>query len=224
VLDAWSVLMPVDCAGCGRPDRALCLCCREALRPEPVRRRLTDGTPVVAALPYRGVLRRTLLEYKEGNRTDVSRVLAVPLTAAIVAARELAGGSAAAEVVPVPTSAAAYRRRGYDPVRLLLRRAGIPFSRVLARARGGTAQKTLGSADRRLNIAGTLRAMRPLAGRSFLLIDDVLTTGATLEECARAIRAAGGSVTGAATLAFTPRLSSSEASVEIFRDFASGGD
>ncbi|MFC0681373.1 ComF family protein [Lysobacter korlensis] len=203
LLDAWAVLAPVECAGCGRPDRAVCRSCRAALEPALVRRSLPDGTPAVAALDYTGVLRAMVLGYKEGDRTDTARVLAGPLAMAVAAARDLPGG-AAAELVPVPTSAAAYRRRGYDPVRLLLRRARLPACRVLRRTRGRIAQKALGSGERRRNAAGTMRARRPLGGRTFVLVDDVLTTGATLQECVRAVRAAGGVVVGAAALASTP--------------------
>jgi ComF family protein len=202
LLDAWAVLSPVECAGCGRPDRAVCAACRAELRPAPIRRTLTDGTPAIAALQYTGPLRAMVLEFKERNRTDVARALAWPLAAAVSAARELPG-AAAAELVPVPTSAAAYRRRGYDPVGLLLRRAGLPASRVLSRRRGRAAQKALGSLERRTNTAGMMRARRPLPGRVFVLVDDVLTTGATIEECARAIRAAGGTVLAAAAVAST---------------------
>jgi ComF family protein len=203
LLDAWAVLSPIECAGCGEADRAVCRSCRAALEPHPVLRALVDGTPVVAALEYSGVLRALVLEFKERNRTDVARVLAEPLAAAVGAARTLPGGTLA-ELAPVPTSAAAFRRRGYDPVRMLLRRARLPTSSVLRRTRGRQAQKSLGSLERRRNTADTVRARRPLAGRAFLLVDDVLTTGATLEECARAIRAAGGTVAGAVTVAFTP--------------------
>ncbi len=203
LLDAWAVLFPVDCAGCGRPDRAVCRSCHAALRSKPIARRLPGGVPVIAALEYSGTLRAMVLEYKEGNRTDVARVLAAPLGAAVTAARALPGG-AQAELVPVPTSARAYRRRGYDPVRLLLRRARLPSSRVLRPARRRVAQKALGSAERRENTAGAIRARRPLGGRTFVLVDDVITTGATLEECARALRDAGAHVVGAAALASTP--------------------
>jgi ComF family protein len=203
LLDAWAVLSPVECAGCGTPDRAVCRACRAELRPAIVQRTLADGTPAVAALQYAGVVRAMVLEFKERNRTDLSRVLAAPLVAAATTARELPG-AADAELVPVPTSARAYRRRGYDPVRLMLRRAGLPASRVLRRTRGRTAQKSLGSLERRRNTVGVMRATRELTGRSFLLVDDVLTTGATLEECARALREAGGTVVGAATVASTP--------------------
>jgi ComF family protein len=208
ILDAVAVLFPVECAGCGRPDRAVCRACRAEVQTAAggsagVRRTLADGTPAVAALPYAGVVRALVLEFKEGNRTDAAHVLAGPLAAAVSAARDVPGG-ALAELAPVPTSSAAYRRRGYDPVRLLLRRARLPVSSVLRRTRGRTPQKALGSLERRRNTAGAMRARRPLTGRSFLLVDDVLTTGATLEECARAVRAAGGTVVGAATVASTP--------------------
>ena len=73
-------------------------------------------------------------------------------------------------------------------------------------ARRTAAQKSLGSSGRASNLHGALVAKRSLAGRVFVLVDDVLTTGATLDEAARAIRAAGGEVVGAATVAFTPRL------------------
>ena len=67
-------------------------------------------------------------------------------------------------------------------------------------------QKALGVADRAENRAGAFTATRRLDGRTFLIVDDVLTTGATIADAARAIEAAGGVVAGAATLAFTPRL------------------
>jgi predicted amidophosphoribosyltransferase len=67
-------------------------------------------------------------------------------------------------------------------------------------------QKTLGSADRTSNVRDSMIAKRPLTGRQFVLIDDILTTGATFAEATRALRAAGGEVVGGAALAFTPRL------------------
>jgi ComF family protein len=210
LLDAWAVLMPVECAGCGAPDRALCPACAASILPVPTPRVTAGGLRVVSALRYEGAVRRVILALKEQHRTDVAAALATPLAAVLAA-------SAPVELAPVPTSRAAYRRRGYDPVVLLLRGAALRPSRVLAHARSTSRQKALGAHERAANLRGAFVARAPLAGRSFVLVDDVLTTGATLDEAARAIRAAGGEVVGAATLAFTPRLLP-------FRDKPSGED
>jgi ComF family protein len=208
VLDALAALSPVDCAGCGRADRGLCADCRRDLVPAVTPRNLGDGSVVFTALRYEGAVRQALLALKEGGRTDVARPLGLALVPAL--ARAALGprgdGLAPVEFVPVPTSRAAWRRRGYDPVALLCRRAGIDLARVLVHDRGTLSQKTLGLEDRASNLLNSMRARRPLTGRRFVLVDDVVTTGATLTEAARAIRAGGGEVLGGAALAFTPRL------------------
>lgn len=202
LLDAWSVVVPVECAGCGRADRALCEQCRAQLAP----RLLTTaigGMSAISALRYDGAARAVIVAMKEQGRTDVAGPLAAALWSAVAAA--LTGADHTTELATIPGSRAAYRRRGYDPVALLLRRAGVPrVARVLTSVRVTERQKTLGRAARGVNLAGSLRATRPLTGRRFLLVDDVVTTGATLREAARAIRTSGGIVTGAATLAVTP--------------------
>ena len=203
LLDALAILLPVDCAGCSAPDRGVCDECLRALAPDPSVRAV-GSVRVWTGLRYELVGRRVILALKEEGRTDVARALARPLGAALD--RALDDAPRGAELVPVPTSRAAYRRRGYDPVRLLLRRAGYDGARVLAPARASRDQKALGVADRAENRAGAFAATRRLDGRTFLIVDDVLTTGATIADAARAIEAAGGVVAGAATLAFTPRL------------------
>lgn len=203
LLDAWAVLMPVECGGCGADDRSICTTCISAIVPVTTPRSSASGLTVFTALTYEGIVRRLILAMKEQNRTDVARALAIPLSAAVTRGLALGDG---VELVAVPSSRAAYRRRGYDPVSLMLRHGGHRASRVLVSVRSATRQKLLGVEDRATNMRGSLRARTPLGGRRFLIIDDVLTTGATLAEAARAIRAAGGEVVGAATLAFTPRL------------------
>ncbi len=198
LLDALAVLSPVECSGCGAPDRGLCDGCRSALLPEPTVRRLADGTVVRAALRYEGVPRRVLLALKESGRTDAARALGLAFSTVL----EHPG----ALVVAVPTSRSAYRRRGYDPVRLLLRAAGIRPLRALASS-SGRVQKGLTIDERAANRRGSFRATRRLDGLSILLVDDVVTTGATLVEAARVVREAGGTVVGAACLASTPRYS-----------------
>ena len=207
LLDAWALLLPVDCAGCGAVDRALCDACRAHLRPSPTVHRLADGTPVVSALDYAGVVRQSVLAFKEHGRTDVARRLAVPLLCAVRAAASDAAPGPPLEIVRVPTSRAAFRRRGYDPVRLLLRGSGFRSPARLAPTRRSAQQKSLSVRARAENRAGSMRALRRLDGRRLLLVDDVMTTGATLAEACRALRAAGGEVVAAATLAYTPRRS-----------------
>jgi len=214
LLDAWALIMPVECAGCGAADRSICGACAPQLEALPVVRSTPGGLRVVTALRYEGVVRHALLSFKEQQRTDAATALAAPLAIPVEKIRAQAGP---AEVVPVPTGRAAFRRRGYDPVRLLLRASRVPSARVLRSVRRTAAQKSLGVAERAQNRLGSFAATGDLHGRRFILVDDILTTGATLDEAARALREAGGSVVGAATLAFTPRLFG-------FRDNGSGQD
>jgi len=204
-LDALALLLPVECAGCGLADRAVCADCRAALRPEPSGRRLPDGTPVFSGLDYEGVVRAVILNFKEQGRADLARVLAPALAAAVVeagAAVDLDG----AEVVAVPGSRRSRRRRGFDPVAALVSRAGLERARVFASARPHTAQKTLSIDERARNLDGVFDVSAAVAGRRFLLVDDVVTTGATLAAAAGALRSAGAEVMAAAVVASTPKL------------------
>jgi len=203
LLDALALLSPVDCAGCGRVDRALCASCASTLAARVTTHALDDATPVWAAVRYEGAVRRAILSFKENDRTDLTAALARPLAVAVDSALAQVGP---ALLTTVPSSRSAHARRGYDPVTRLLARAGQRGAKTLVAVRAGDAQKSLAIAARRANREGSLRARRLLAGSRFLLVDDVLTTGATLQEAARAIRAAGGQVVGAAVLAFTPKL------------------
>jgi ComF family protein len=205
-LDALALVLPIECAGCGADDRALCDDCRARLEPEVITRRLPDGTPVFSGLDYDGVVRRIVLALKEQQRTDLARQLAPALAAAVRAAVDDAPFDAAElQLVAVPGTRAGYRRRGYDPVRLLLTRAGLGERRVFAAARPHMVQKGLDIDARAANLAGAFRLRRPVDGIHFLLIDDVVTTGSTLVEAARVLRAGGAEVVAAATVASTPR-------------------
>ncbi|TAL44510.1 MAG: ComF family protein [Salinibacterium sp.] len=200
--DFAALVMPVACAGCGAEDRALCTKCRQALVPQ-LTHHSVDSLPVVSALRYEGSVRRVVLAFKDHGRTDVAAALASPLAAALDRAIH---EHPAAQLVAIPTSRAAYRRRGYDPVRRLLIRGGFAAPRVLTRTRSTGSQKSLALADRAENLVGALAARRDLAGRTFIVVDDILTSGATIREAIRAISAARGEVVCAAVLAFTPRL------------------
>ncbi|GAA1059564.1 ComF family protein [Agromyces bracchium] len=202
LLDALALLLPVACAGCGEPDRGLCDGCRAALAPHPFRAESRGaGTAVWAAVEYEGTAARVIRAFKDEGRTDAARPLGAALRQSLAAAVG-ALDARPREVAAVPSTAAAGRARGYDPVRMLVRHAGFASADVL-RAGARADQAALGREARRANSEGSFTARRPLAGRRFVLVDDIVTTGSTLADAARAIRAAGGSVDAISVLART---------------------
>lgn len=203
MLDALALVLPVDCAGCGAPDRGVCAECNAALAPapEPAPR---PGVDAWAGVAYAGVAAGAIRSFKDEGRTDAAPALAPALRAALAAACASLDGASGLELAVVPSTAAARRERGYDPVRLLVRRAGFRPASVL-RAHDRADQAGLDREARRANAEGSLAPTAPLHGRRFILVDDVVTTGATLADAARAIRSAGGSVEAIAVLAHTPR-------------------
>jgi ComF family protein len=231
LLDALALLLPTDCAACGAPDRALCDACSAQLVPAvtrlAVRRAHAPPLAVWSALPYRETVAAALSKLKESGRTDVARPLARVLSAAVLDARQAAlerlPAGAPIELALAPSSRAAYRQRGYNPVQLLVRsRIGLPCIRPLRVGRATRDQAGLGVADRQANLDGSLLvrtrfAGGSLRGRNLIVVDDVVTTGATLFECRRALEHAGARVLGAATLAYAERRSGAS-SVEVITE------
>ena len=155
-----------------------------------------------AAARYEGPLREALHALKFGGRRALARPLADLLLEQCGAA--LPGDVAA--VVPVPLARDRERARGFNQAGLiaerLARRLGLPLERRwLVRVRATAPQTELAAAERRANVRGAFRAVPDVRGRHVLLVDDVLTTGATLAECARAAAAAGAARVGVLTVA-----------------------
>lgn len=198
---AFAVLglfLPVECLGCGRPDRALCRACGADLAARPRRVRLVAGVRLDAAFEYEGLVRTLLLELKLRSRVDVARPLGRRFGTLVRGA--LAEAPAGTVVLRVPPSRAGARRRGFDPVVLLLARGGVRGTGRLRRVRGragpadgGPGQKERTAIERVAATVGTLRA-HGVEGRDVVLVDDVVTTGVTMAEGVRAVRAAGGRV------------------------------
>jgi predicted amidophosphoribosyltransferase len=218
--DAWATLLPTECSGCGAVDRALCADCRRALLPA-VHRVAREDAHIWAALTYEGAARHVIAAYKDGGRTDAAAALAAPLRAAIVAAlaavppdsglsavtsrRGESRASTLIQLVTIPSSRRAWRSRGYHPVDALLHQAGLRSFPALAQRGEALDQVGLGRSMRAANKDHSLVARRPLEGTRMILVDDIVTTGATLLEARRAVSAAGGTVVGLAVVAETPR-------------------
>lgn len=221
-MELADLVLPVDCVGCGRPGRALCPDCTTLLLARPRTRTVSGVGVVISGLQYDGVARAAVLAFKNAGRTDLAGPLARALGAA---AREALDPSAAPRarplvdpflpaslrglpqpvaLVPMPRTRRSAVERGYDPVTVLLRRARLPATRLLSLQRQASDQAALTRAARLVNAAGSMRAASATAGARVVLVDDVVTTGATLAEAARALRQAGGTVLGAITLASTP--------------------
>lgn len=198
--DALAFVLPVDCAGCGAEDLALCEECRCCLAPSPLCQDI-DGVPVWSGLRFESVPARVIRAIKEDGRASLAHELAPALRVALATLRP-----AGAWMVPVPTSRASMRRRGYRVPEILLRRAGATPVRALRAVRPTGDQRGLDAAQRRANVSGSLSA-RGVRGRRVVAVDDVVTTGATLAEAIRALRNAGAQVIGAATVAATPKRS-----------------
>ncbi|MFF2964917.1 ComF family protein [Streptomyces sp. NPDC057963] len=204
------LVLPVSCGGCGRPRVELCEECRAELSggvprrvrpvPEPV------GLPVVhAAAAYENAVRAVLLAHKERGALGLTGALGKALAGAVRAGTGQVGPVGPLLLVPVPSARRAVAARGHDPTRRIalaaageLRRGGIRarVAGVLRQRRPVADQAGLGARQRHANLAGALDVVaggeRLLAAGRVVLVDDLLTTGASLAEAARAIGAAGG--------------------------------
>jgi ComF family protein len=209
--DALRRLLGESCLGCGeRPAKSgLCAGCRAALP------RLPESVCAVCAEPVFGADRcgACVTHPPAFVRTVAARVYTFPLDAWIralkyrghlPAARALAGLLADALrfaalpdlLIPMPLSPARQRERGFNQALEIARQlpphlAGPLDTRVLLRARDTEAQAALSIEDRRRNVKGAFRAVRTLSGARVALLDDVMTTGATADAAASALREAG---------------------------------
>ncbi|MFX4272869.1 ComF family protein [Propionibacteriaceae bacterium Y1685] len=227
--DLWwttsDLVLGSRCAGCGTPGRLLCETCRAVLdagvladvRPDPCPPHFPT---TVTAGQYEPVVQRLVSAYKDGGVWSLRAPLAQRAwwaVAALLAAHASTGVRPV--LVPLPSRAAAIRRRGLDTTRALAgtvtrtaRRHGLHL-----RVRHGLRfhrrvddQAGLDATERAANLAGALTARPWTAGTSVILLDDVTTTGASLAEATRALTAGGAEVIGAAVIAATVRRKRSD--------------
>jgi ComF family protein len=218
-LDLLDLLLPPGCAACktwlpgGRSAPLVCGRCRSRLRaaswprcprchfPRGARRieapdciECRDWPDALTAARYAYVLEPPAADLVHALKYEGWRELAEFMGGALA---ELAPGGSL--VVPVPTTARRLRHRGYNQAELLARHLaaerGLPLVHALERPGGGRSQTTLAPTERRENVRGAFRpspgAVPSVAGADVLLVDDVLTTGATASEAAATLASMG---------------------------------
>ena len=196
---AADLFLGASCPGCGGAWFGLCAECRTALE-IPVRLVHRDlPVPLYAACPYRPILAHVVPRYKDDGALHLDRVLGHLLARAVRAVDPEPG----TVVVPVPSMSSSPRARGYDHAsrlaRIPAREMGLPAKRVARRLASGSDQEGLTRQERAENLHSSMEA-RPM-NASALVVDDVVTTGASLRETIRCLRAAGVPVVGAAVVA-----------------------
>ena len=200
--ELWALLASPLCGVCAAATTApdpVCVRCAAALgRARPSAFPLPAADWALASASYEGTARAFVTAFKFRGRLT----LAAPMAAAMV---EAAGSRiAGATVVPVPAAPSRRRTRGFDPAneiaRAVAHQTGLPLSRCLRRADG---PRQVGrERSERLASPPAVASARPVPRRA-VLIDDVVTTGATLAACAVALRRAGTTEVGAVAFART---------------------
>jgi predicted amidophosphoribosyltransferase len=218
--DAGDLAFGGVCAGCEVRPGLLCAACTGELIGSPwLAEHRPGGLRVSAVAQYGGVARSVVLAHKERGRLGLSARLGDALAVAAAGLLEAPGGCPSCSrrtlaLVPAPSARTVVRARGHDPMVRVARRAAVVLRRAghdcgvvpaLRQCRRIADQAGLGQAARRENLRDALAVRRAaialLQDRCVVLVDDVVTTGATLSEAARAMRVAGVEPCGAAVVA-----------------------
>ena len=221
-----SLVVPPLCLGCREPELSgavLCSGCRANLIRLPDPRCERCGAPVASASPrcpecrgrslvfasawapfgYEGTGRRLVAALKSRGAAPAASFMGAEI------ASRAPPGLVAGTLVPVPAHPARRRREGLNQAAWIAAAAGgvadLPVRDVLVRERGSTAQVGLARRERLVNARGSIAARRPSPPGRVVLVDDVYTTGATLDACARALRSAGAGEIVAVTFARATR-------------------
>ncbi|UQV56707.1 ComF family protein [Corynebacterium pseudodiphtheriticum] len=198
------LVLPRACAGCGKVGERLCRQCRKLLAQPP--RRIAPKAdvlaPVYACGAYGGPHREVILEMKERNNRAIRPYIAAVLRAAVETLQVRGEFSHRLTLVPAPTRARSARLRGGDPITQLCTASGFPTWQAVRLASAMPDQSGLNRDDRLHNVRGNVQLVRPVPrGAEVVVVDDVITTGATLAATVDTLTYAGADVAGCVVLA-----------------------
>lgn len=210
--DAADLLWPLRCPGCGEPGQ-WCSDCRPSAGISGAVALIDETTAVVAVDRYDSPTGAAVRAWKLGGRRGLTPMLAEHLADAVA---HLLGEPGPLALVPVPARPHSRRKRGADLIADLAAAAAVqlPTARVercLRWRRRVAEQVGAAPGERRSNLRGSMEAVRAPSVPA-LIIDDVLTSGATVAEAARALRAAGAGAVGGAVIALAGDRRSGEQS------------
>lgn len=215
-----SKVAPHDCIACGKEGRLLCFACESRLItvPEQCYRchnpssmfftcaacfKASNLRKVSAATVYDTVAKALVWKLKLAGTQSATRIMAKRM------ASHVYGATNKSIVVPIPTATSRIRQRGYDQASLIARelaiRTRLPYHACLSRL-GQMHQHGASRHERLLQLTDAFRVIRPVIvrGKHVILVDDVITTGATLEAAAKVLHAAGAIRVDAVAFAQTP--------------------
>lgn len=206
------LVFPSRCIGCSQLGISICSICRKSWHPHIYHRsiKVLDKTyPVISAIEYSPIASRVLLRAKEANQEAADHLLVKAINHSL---RYFLKNYGSGDLVAIPSRKSATRKRGRDFMQEITQSVAniesLKSMEILQHQRAVRDQSKLNSQQRNLNIAGAFSATCNLAKLAdsgnigpLIIVDDLVTTGATLAEAIRALRAAGFSVIGAVTAA-----------------------